>query len=142
MSCSQSRCSTQLRLCEGHHQACYQRGKISQERIRWVYGMEGEKRNRREESKLSRKEQTTMGRLSSGHHPELKHLQHKIGRAVDSICRKCGIEEKTAEHVVYECPSIHHPPHEPTPPDTLAKDPQKVLQQQQQQKQKPIKAKI
>ena len=51
----------------------------------------------------------------------------KWGCAVDTICRKCGIWKETAEHVVYDCPTIHHPPHEPTPPDTLTKDPNKVL---------------
>ena len=45
---SQSRCSTQLRLCEGNQQACYQRGEISHERIRRVYGMKGENLDRRE----------------------------------------------------------------------------------------------
>ena len=48
-------------------------GKIFHERICRVYGMKGEKLDHREESKLSRKGQTTMGHLRSGHHPELKH---------------------------------------------------------------------
>ena len=86
-------------------------GEISHERIRRVYGMKGETPDRREESKLSRKEQTMMGRQRSGHHPELKYWLHKIGRVVDTICRKCGIGDETAEHVVYEFHSIHHPSH-------------------------------
>ena len=92
-----------------------------------MYGMKGEKLDRREESQLSRKEQTTMGRLRNGHHPEVKYCLHKIGRAVDTICRKYGIGEVTAEHAVYDCPRFYHPQHEPTPPDTLVKDPHKVL---------------
>ena len=68
----------------------------------------------------------TMGLQRNCHHTELKYWLRKIGRAVDTICRKCGIGEQTAEHVVYDCPSVHHPPHEPTPSDTLAKDPKKV----------------
>ena len=89
--------------------------------------MKGEKLDGREESKLSWKEQTTRDCLRSGQHLKLKYWLYKIGRAVDSICRKCGIGEDTAEHVMYDCPRIHHQPHEPTPHDTLAKDPQVVL---------------
>ena len=99
-------------------------GKISRERIRRMYGMKGEKLDRRVESKLLGKVQTMMCRLTSGNHPEVKYWLYKVGRAVDTICRKCGIREETAEHVVYDWHRIHHPPHEPTPPDTLAKDPQ------------------
>ena len=54
------------------------------------------------------------------------NILRKIVHAVDSICTKYGIGEETAEHVVYDCPKIHHPPHEPTPPDTPTKDPNKV----------------
>ena len=68
-----------------------------------------------------------MGRLRSGHHPELKYWLHKIGRAVDTICRKCGIGEETAELVVFDCPGVNHPLDDPTPPDTLAKNPQKKI---------------
>ena len=49
-----------------------------------------------------------------------------IGHAVDTICRKCRVGEETAEHMVHGCLRIHNPPHEPTPPDTLVKDLQKV----------------
>ena len=66
-----------------------------------------------------------MCRLISGHHPEFKYWLHNIGRAVDTICRKCGVREETAEHVMHDCSSIHRPPHQPTPPDTLARDPLK-----------------
>ena len=61
-------------------------GEISYERICWVCGMKGKNLDSREKSKLSRKEQTTIGRLRSGHHPEHKYWLHKIGCAVDTIC--------------------------------------------------------
>ena len=102
-------------------------GKISHERICQVYGAKGEKLDRREESKMSRKEQMTMGRLRSGNNADLMYWLHIIGCAVDNICRKCGVGVETAKHVVYDYPRIHHPPHEPTPPDTLVKDPKKVV---------------
>ena len=100
---------------------------ISYERICRVYGMKEEKLDRRKESKSSRKEQTTIGHLRSGHQPDLKYWLHKIERTVDTICWKCGIGEDTSEHILYDCPRILHPPHEPTPPDTVAKDPQNVM---------------
>ena len=43
---------------------------------------------------------------------------HKIGRTAYTICINCGVGEETGEHVVYDCPWIHHTPCEPTPPDT------------------------
>ena len=32
-----------------------------------------------------------MSRLGSGHHPDLKYWLHKIGRALDIVCWKCGM---------------------------------------------------
>ena len=96
------------------------------ERTRRVYGDHGEKINRLAERDLSRKDQTTLSRLRSGHHPDLKYWLAKIHRAADTLCRKCGLFDETAEHVVYECPSIHNLLNEPTP-DTLAKDPRLAL---------------
>jgi len=34
-----------------------------------------------------------------------KHL-HTLGIASEPDCRKCGMEEETAQHVVCECPTI------------------------------------
>ena len=44
---------------------------ISDERIHSVYGVKGEKLVRWEETMLSRKEQTSVDCLRSGHHPKL-----------------------------------------------------------------------
>ena len=92
-----------------------------------LYGNRGEKIDRRAEANLSRKEQTTVSRLKSGHHPNLKYWLHKIGRAVDRVCRKCDLGEETTEQIVYDCPRIHRPSLQPTPSDTLATGPQRVV---------------
>ena len=84
-------------------------GEIFHEIIRRLYGANGEKLDRRKESKLYKKEQMTMGRLRSGHHSDLKCWLHKIWRAVDTIYRKCGVGKGTAENVVYDCSRINHP---------------------------------
>ena len=68
-------------------------GYNSHEIICRLVSMKGETLDRIEELKLSRKEQTTMGLLRSGHNPELKYWLYKIGRAVDTVCWKCGIGE-------------------------------------------------
>ena len=100
---------------------------IQHERIRRIYGERGEKIHRKAEKELSRKEQVTLSRLRSGHHPELKYWQKKIDRASDDICRKCGMDSETAEHVIYDCPRIHRNPYGIPPSDTLAKDPRLAL---------------
>ena len=76
-----------------------------------MYGAKGEKLEHIEESKLSRKEQMTMGLLRRGHHLDLKYWMHKIRCVVDTILKKCRVGKETAEHIVYDCLSIHHPPH-------------------------------
>ena len=58
-----------------------------------------------------------MGHLRSGLHPGLTYWLHKIVCAVDTICRKCRVGKETAKHV-YDCPLVHHLPHEPATPDT------------------------
>ena len=103
-------------------------GHISHEGIHRMYSKEEEKLDRREEPKLLRREQMMMGHLRSGLDPELKYWLLKVGRSIDTIWRKCVVVEETAEHVMHDCPRIHHHElHEPTPPDTPAKDPLKVL---------------
>ena len=92
----------------------------SHELTQRIYGDRGWKVNRKEEGQLERRDQVILGRLRSGHHPELKYWLAKINRAVDTICRKCGLGDETAEHAIYKCPRIHRPPAEPPPPDTMA----------------------
>ena len=43
------------------------------------------------EGPLSRKDRVSVGRLRSGHHPDLKNPLHKIGRALDTVCQKYGM---------------------------------------------------
>ena len=102
-------------------------GPASHELTPRIYGDKGSKVNRKEEGQLGRRDQVTLGRLQSGHHPELKYWLAKINRAVDTICRKCGLGDETAEHVIYKCPCIHRPPAEPPPPDTMALSPKLTL---------------
>jgi len=44
--------------------------------------------------------------MITGHCRLRKHL-HTIGIASEPDCRKCGIEEETAHHIVCECKKIH-----------------------------------
>ena len=60
---------------------------ILNDRIRAIYGDRGEKLDWKVENPLSRSEQVTLGRLRSGHHPDLKYWLFKIGRVPDIICR-------------------------------------------------------
>ena len=83
---------------------------ITHERLRRINGDRREKVNHKLESlQLSRKEQVSISGLRSGHHPDLKYCLHKICRALDTVCRKCSMVEETVEHVMGECPRIHHP---------------------------------
>ena len=41
-----------------------------------------------------RKDYVTLGRLCSGHHPNLKYWLAKIRRATDIVCQKCGLETR------------------------------------------------
>ena len=78
---------------------------INHERLRHIYGERGEKRNQKLENlQLSRKDQASISRMWSGHHPDLKLRRHRIGTALDIVCRKCGMGEETVEHVMGECP--------------------------------------
>ena len=88
--------------------------------------MKSEKLDRIDESKLSTKEQRTMGRQRNCHQPELKYWWKNRARSRHHL-QRMRIGEETAEHVVHDCPRIHQSPHEPTPRDTLAKDLKKVL---------------
>ena len=102
-------------------------GPASHELTQRICGNRRSKVNRKEEDQLGRRDQVTLGRLRSGHHPELKYWLAKINRAVDTICRKCGLGDETAEHTMYRCPRIYRPPAEPPPSDTMALNPKLTL---------------
>ena len=102
-------------------------GPASHELTQRIYGDKGSKVNRKKEGQLGRRDQVTLGRLRSGHRPELKYWLAKINRAVDTICRKGGLGDETAERAIYKCPRIHRPPAEPPPPDTMALNPKLTL---------------
>ena len=54
----------------------------------------------KEEKMLSRKDQVSISRLRSGHYQDLKYWLHKIGTALNTACRKCGMGEESVEHVM------------------------------------------
>ena len=102
-------------------------GPASHELTQRIYGHRGSKVNRKEEGQLGRRDQMTLGRFPAGHHPELKYWLAKINRAVDTICRKCGLGDKTAAHAIYKFSRIHRPPAEPPLSDTMALNPKLTL---------------
>ena len=52
----------------------------------------GEKVNHKLESRqLSGKDQISVSRQRSSHHSDLKYWLHNFGRALDTVCRKCGM---------------------------------------------------
>ena len=61
-----------------------------------------------ESLQLSRKDHVSISILRSGLHPDMKYWLHKIGRALDTVCWKCGMGEETVEHVMGECHRIQH----------------------------------
>ena len=76
------------RVMEWQHQRCRQ-----------VYG-DGVRFD--EESDWSREDAVSMARLRSGHSLELRGYRCRIGLESDDVCRRCGVESETVEHVV-EC---------------------------------------
>ncbi|CAI9720756.1 XP_042882932.1uncharacterized protein LOC122259980 [Octopus vulgaris] len=79
---------------------------MQHERLRKVHGERGERLNRIDERQFTRQEQVTLSRLRSGHHPDLRIWQHKIGRIEDHICRNYKMGKEMGEHVLLECPAI------------------------------------
>ncbi len=56
--------------------------------------------------RLNRNELRRVVGFVTGHWLFRKHL-HRIGvRVGDILCRKCGEEEETAHHVLFECPAL------------------------------------
>ena len=74
---------------------------ISHERLRRIYGERGGNENHKMENlQMSRQDQFSISRLRSDHHTDLKCWLHKIGRALDTVCRKICMREDTVEHVM------------------------------------------
>ena len=49
---------------------------------------------------LSMKDQASISSLRSVHNPDMICWLHKIGRALNTVCRKCGTGEETIEYVM------------------------------------------
>ena len=63
---------------------------MAHKRLRDIYNKRSEKVNYKLESfQLSKKDQISTSRLSSGHHTDLIYWHHKIARELDTVCRKC-----------------------------------------------------
>ena len=99
-------------------------GPASHKLTQWIYGDRGSKVNRKEDQ---------LGRTGDFKPPSIwspsgtQILVGKINRAVNTICRKCGLEGETAEHAIYKCPRIHWPPAQPPSSDTIALNPKLTL---------------
>ena len=92
---------------------------ITHECLRGIYGKRGERINNKLEGlQLSRKDQVSISRLRSSHHPDLKYWLHKTGWYV----------EETVEHAMGECPPIHHPANKLPEPYIIATNPLKALE--------------
>ena len=78
-----------------------------------------------ENLQLSMKDQVSISRLRSGHHPDLKYWLHMIGKSLDTVCRKYGAVEETVERSMGECPRIHHPTSQLPKPYLIATNPSK-----------------
>lgn len=74
------------RVMEWQHQRCKE-----------VYG-EGVRTN--EECDWTREDAVSMARLRSGHSLELRSYRCRIGLDTSGVCRRCGEEDETVEHVV------------------------------------------
>ena len=88
---------------------------IQHERLRQVYGTNRELFGGRAEGSLPRRDQVTMSRLRSGHHPNLRYWTHKVGKDESDQCRLCNTGKETAEHVIMHCPATTPTHHEDTP---------------------------
>ena len=57
-------------------------------------------------------EHTDLARFHSGYHPTLQRCQHLVGVSENAVCRLCGEEVKSADHVWLRCPTLlverHH----------------------------------
>ena len=66
----------------------------------------------RPKSKFSKTEHTDLARYRSGHNPALRRWQQLLGVSEHALCRLCGEEVQSAEHLWLQCPALmverHH----------------------------------
>lgn len=77
---------------------------------------------------LTRKEQTTLSRLRSGHHPALRYWRHKMNLEAETGCRVCGGAEETALHALTDCDAVKHMYPQGWKPHGLVTDTRKALE--------------
>lgn len=77
---------------------------LQHERVRTVYGDGGVREGR--EERLTRAERVDLSRFRSGHHPKLRRWQHMVGKSESDLCRLCGEEEESTEHLWMRCPAL------------------------------------
>ena len=51
------------------------------------------------ETSFAKTERTELARIRSGHHPTFRRWQHLAGISEDAVCRFCGEEVESAEHI-------------------------------------------
>jgi hypothetical protein len=73
------------------------RGEWKSERCRKIYAERKVKIE--EEDKWSREEMVSWSRFRCGHSLELASYRRRIGLGGDGLCRRCGLEEETTDHV-------------------------------------------
>jgi ribonuclease HI len=76
---------------------------ISHERLKNIYV----RRLNNTEDTLSKAERTDLSRFRTGHHPLLRSYQFRIGIAATDMCRLCGEQVETSEHLWLECPALN-----------------------------------
>ena len=77
-----------------------ERKPIEHDRVRRTYpeGKLGE-----ELEELVKEEEISFRRFRTGHSLELKSYKHRLGLTDDDLCRLCGEEAETTEHVIMNC---------------------------------------
>ena len=64
------------------------------------------------ETSFAKTERTDMARFRSGHQPALRCWQHSVEISEDAVCRLCGEEVESIEHIWLRCPALlverHH----------------------------------
>ena len=58
------------------------------------------------ETSVAKTERTDLARMRSGHHPAFRRWQHLVGIYEDAVCRLCGEEVESAEHLWLRCSAL------------------------------------